>query len=696
MKNRLSMIKALVFACGIALTAFLTACSGSGAESLNLSAPTTVSGIAEAPGGMIAQFEENKSCYVAAIEYVFPGAAAGITGLLPVTGATVQLIRIDDSGVQLGDVLAETVTTISGNYSLALPTGVSLAGNLIVRITGNGGASMSAMVVDQVVDINPMSQFVLNKFVDENNLVLADLAINEVVALSGKVDEFDLTATSDLSTMLAQLEAEIGQFVENEIAVINAVPDDGTAVAAAVGNWHAVEMGLGLHDIDNMMYGAFATNLSSEELTLTDSGIIDPNLTITSGPVLVDTFTKSSVDSTLTVNIFHEIDIGTAGENFSANIDANNNISLSSGLQEKLETVDTLTDPDGPDFGWRYPPRSEQLQAVAGGNIYVSVTKDAAIRYQTVDTNADGVKDAIDPANRVGDEAGLDLSLIMKQGSGMSITSLNGDYGGVFLNFNLDTVPEMVVNSTVGILGFDGAGKVTRDQGALDVREITRTPATPPTVGLAHVQSTEPASSEEFGYTVSDTGQLTLIVDPGVDEPQGYASNDGSVLAFVTDDSSGNPVTNVNSEMQVFVKLGTVMDTEMAGATYKLYALAVNASTDGSSKVFSIGNGLAAFNADASAVDITGVDRGVMRGSDVSQIEAVTADVINERFYIDSFTSQGKVTVSSTTAGAFGTETTTLQGFVSGDKKMLVLRLFTDLNGAAQEYDLGLVIGVKQ
>ena len=207
MKNYLPMIKPLAFACSVALAA----CSSGGGDS---TAPvTTVTGTAEAPNGAIAQFEQNKSFLVAAVEYTFPAAIAGITGLQPVTGATVELIRIDDDGNQVGAVLASTVTTITGDYSLSLPSGVSLAGDLIVRITGNSGKSLSAMVVDQAVDINPISQYILDKFVDDENLVLGDLALNEVVSLQGKVEEFDLTATSDISSMLAALDAEVADMI---------------------------------------------------------------------------------------------------------------------------------------------------------------------------------------------------------------------------------------------------------------------------------------------------------------------------------------------------------------------------------------------------------------------------------------------------------------------------------------------------
>ena len=59
-------------------------------------------------------------------------ARAGRLALMKFAEYFVELIRIDDDGNQVGDVLASTVTSITGDYSLALPVGVSLSGNLIV------------------------------------------------------------------------------------------------------------------------------------------------------------------------------------------------------------------------------------------------------------------------------------------------------------------------------------------------------------------------------------------------------------------------------------------------------------------------------------------------------------------------------------------------------------------------------------
>ena len=111
---------------------------------------TEISGVVEAPSGVIAMFEE-KPLGIQMFEMVMPSAYAAITGLQPVGGATVELIEIDNNGDQVGAVLATTVTSITGDYTLTLPAGTDFAANLIVRITGTGGSSLTAQVVEAEV-----------------------------------------------------------------------------------------------------------------------------------------------------------------------------------------------------------------------------------------------------------------------------------------------------------------------------------------------------------------------------------------------------------------------------------------------------------------------------------------------------------------------------------------------------------------
>ena len=665
----------------------LAACGGGGGSGDDDDSTTTdISGKAEAPAGVIAHFER-KPIVFAIADFIFKPVHSGITGLQAVGGATVELIRIDNDGNQVGAVLASTVTSITGDYSLSLPTGVSLAGDLIVRITG-ATASMSAMVVDMAVDINPVSQFVLDKFVDDPTLVLADLAINEVVALNGRVEQFDLTATADLSTMLAQLEAEVGQFVDNEVAIINATPDDGTASAAVAGNWNIIEFDLGMGDNEAVAFGTFFNDVFAEVIAVTDDG--NGTLTLTDGALLVDAFSNYNVDNTnppAIASIFHEVSITSENDMFPATIDASGIISVTSPFEEELETVDTQVDLDGPDFGWRYPPSTVLLHPAANNNTYVLNAIEASVRYETTDTNNDGVKDAIDPNARAGDEVSMDLTLLLKQGSGMSTASISGDYGWVALNINLDTAPPAtgIFDSTVGLWNFN-AGTVSIAANEQDVREVTRTAASLTNVTLTPSQFNEPPAPENFLYSVSPTGVVAL--DTAGENVEGYANADGSIMAFVDSVATGTPeITNVNQEMLIFVKLGTAMASSLNGASYNLYPMVVGMGQDGFSEISSLSNGIAVFNADATTATIDGTDRGFGRGTDVSQVESIVpesapADV----FTVDSIAANGAVSMSTTD--------TTLKGFASADGNLLIMRVYgNDSNG---DQDIGLLIGVKQ
>ena len=71
------------------------------------------------------------------------------------------------------------------------------------------------------------------------------------------------------------------------------------------------------------------------------------------------------------------------------------------------------------------PPGTEFFYPVANGNTYVTVFSEAGVRYETIDTNNDGIKDAVNPAARSGDEVSLGLFMMLKEGSGMSTASLN-------------------------------------------------------------------------------------------------------------------------------------------------------------------------------------------------------------------------------------------------------------------------------
>lgn len=696
------ILNSVVIGCGIVFTA----CGGGsssgesgGTTTTTTTTTTTITGVAEAPGGMIAQLVIHKPVLMALIEFVFPGAYAAITGLQPVTGATVELIRIDNDGNQVGGILASTVTSITGNYSLALPSGVSLAGNLVVRISGTGGASLSAIVVEQEVNINPISQYVLSKFVDDENLVLADLSINEVVALQGKVEEFDLTATSDLSSMLAQLDAHAGELVDTEIAALNSTPDNGAAAAAAAGTWNTVDLSVGLHDSEQQSSGTLAMSVFSESLTFAASSSVG-EMNITTDSVFVDAWTSLSSVSGSSTSIYHETSIDSETDVFTAQIDANGNLTLESPFEEKLQTVNTQVDTDGPDFGWRWPPSTVVLTDTGNNNTKVLTHSDTAVRYDTTDTNNDGVKDAVSPNAKSGDEVEMAVTLMLKQGNGMSVTSLDGDYGIVTMSLDLNTAPMATLESSVGVANFNAAGTFSAATAAFNSVGVERTASSYTTITLT--DTGEADGNFSFPYTVTATGQVTLDVDDDAaaddtDDLQGWTNNDGSVLALLKVTTTGaNLITEVYNEMMVGVKLPSTAPS-MANAVYKFYPMILGADQTGMTELISLRNVSSfTFNADATSATAEFTTRAFQRATDIASIQAFTGGAEPALdFTVNSLAANGAISMTHTDASL--EETITLKGFISADSKMLVLRLHESDDTVGEKYrGIGMVIGIKQ
>ncbi len=684
MKQTFLVTKLLILACSLTLAA----CGGGGGSPATTPptppTPTTITGKAEAPGGVIAQFETGKPILLATIDFILPSVRAGIAGLQPVGGATVELIRIDNDGNQVGTVLASAITSITGNYSLDLPTGVSLAGDLVVRISGTT-ASMSAMVVDETVNINPISQFLLTKFVDYPALILADLPVDQLVELNGRVAEFDLTATADLSTMLAQLEAEVGGFVDVGVAVIAATPDDGTASAAAAGNWHSSLVGLGVGVFGSVdPAAALIAGINSETgTTVTDAG--NGNLTISSGTTVIDASADYVTLPDGNRTFEYRIVLNTAADSslFPAVIDADSNISI------PIPIVEDLDPGDDPEFGWRFPPNLLLRAGTTTGNTYVANNNFAAVGYGTVDTNNDGLRDAINPADRRATLALTQLQLFLRQGTNLTGASLDGDYGTISLRSHFSSTPQGIFESTVGVMNLT-VGTATIQANTRETQQVIRTPVTLTDVTLTNNGLLEPGAV--FPYTVSATGRVVLdFAGDSSDVLEGFTNADGSVIVFVESEAIGAPtITDVSSGMHVSVKLGTEMESSLNGAGYKLYRLVHGMRTNGYSETTTLGNGTAVFDASATTASINGTVRGFSQSTDTSPIDPLTSVDPAAVYTVDSIAANGAIAMSLSD----GTTTDALEGFISADSNLLVMRIVGSDTGGGR--DIGMLIGVKQ
>ncbi|CAH0527502.1 hypothetical protein CTH30272_01145 [Allocatenococcus thiocycli] len=516
---------------GVALlTLILTACGGSDGDTSARS--QEVSGNVTAPGGEVAMLK-HQSVIESVFNGVFPSVYAGITGLQPVTGALVELIRIDNDGNQVGDVIATTTTSISGDYTITVPAGVSLGGNLVVRISGDNDIDLRSQVVEESVDISPMSEFVLRKFIQSDSS-LNDLTNSSVVKLKGQVEEFNLASRIDMSSMLTALENEVGEFVDKEIASINATPSSAVQIS---GEYRLIDMAIGLHDGD---FGTYALDMfySSVALTGESDGSVEVELTDNEGAW---GYVHGNDASAYYESVYYTE--SEEDETVAATYDSGKILTIEADFEEEI---------DG-DSGWRSPPQIIKFQKVKDSNVAFSLSTYNSARYATIDTNGDGTNDALDPDAQSGIEVGRGLLLMADQPTNMSSPDLTGDFGRVYFGSRFINTGFVEVETETNVLAFSGNATV-------DVAATTQ----------QHVSRSGGYSTQEYGaepglsiVTVS-SGDIVSVDGDSVD---GFVNADYNFLVFYHADGLDG------SDMEIDTTLAVKLPSEtpvLTGRTYRL------------------------------------------------------------------------------------------------------------------------------
>lgn len=229
----------LLFA--LLITFLLVACSSGGDSTPP--APVTISGTVTAPGGAIASLER-KTFLAKVMDVVLPGANAMITGTAPVPSATVELIKVDNNGNQVGGVLASTTTDASGNYSIE--TTETLSSKLVLIVAGSGGAELRAIVVNANTDIDPVSEFVVAQIessLTNSGASLVNLTNADIENYLSSIDSLnvDLTGMTVSAAMMALSNADGGSLASDVATdVVDTTGGNNTAFNLS-GTWSYVE-----------------------------------------------------------------------------------------------------------------------------------------------------------------------------------------------------------------------------------------------------------------------------------------------------------------------------------------------------------------------------------------------------------------------------------------------------------------------
>lgn len=498
----------------------------------------TVSGVASAPAGSIALLRQQSLFEVALNAFISPAAAA-IIGLDPVGNATIELIRVDNDGNQVGDVLATATTSSTGEYSLRLPRDVNLAGNLVLRIRGNS-EEMRAQVVDQTVNITPVSEFVLRKFIAAG-ADLTKVDSRAVVTLSGKIDQFDIAATSDLTSLLEKLDAEIGGFVENEVGLITSGTVDATVIN---GDYWGVGYSLGMHDGDGDGFGAYAIDLWNTAFSMDGKA---------NGAVTVEHLGEESAYGSLWgtdgagFDLNYEVDIDTDSETLSATFGSDNVLTVQGVFEEEVEEDD--------DLGWRWLPSTFRFHKVPDRGIFFQLSQEASVRYGLTANNE------IDPEDRLGDEITRALEVVFKKPTNLTNADLDGTFGRVYLGTNISAVGTIEVETETNLVEFDG------NTGTLELDTISGHRIYRETSGLVDYVGYSNAGAGPMPYSVGPDGDILSIGGENID---GFVNDTAELIAMT--DATG--ASNYSAEMSTtwMVKLPSSAPA-VSGKQYRLLLL---------------------------------------------------------------------------------------------------------------------------
>lgn len=673
----------------------LTACGGDDNQT-NTSPPEAViniSGVAEAPGGVISWQRTHDKGF---LSLFISTAYAGITGLEPIKNADVILIRIDDNGQQIGGILAQTTTSVSGNYNLPLPSGIDLSGDLVVRIA-SGNAQMSAIVSDHKVDINPLSHVILETFIN-SDLKLKDLALNQVVSLTGKFKQLDLTNTPSFEHAINQLKADIGNLLQNEITVIANGKGDGKN---ANGKWYFVVHNTEFADNDAIgeygVEGVFGLSLENAWFNITDNG--DSTLTFTEnkyGESWAD-YLVSHNDNIITHELYHRIQLANTTEDpetFIASIDSNHNFFLDTPFEEELDSSS-----DGnPQTAWRYPAQSFLFYDSGSEHVKFGAMRSVEAKYATVDTNNDGKKDALDPNNKLGDEGYLGLSVFVKAAENLTANKMLGNYGMVSSILTLNkTAQQIDLDGTKGIINFDGQNTMTIDSNSLNdifINRLTTSTNGKISASMDIIQADEP-QSQTATYAVTNNGEFSLTFIDDATTEKGYVSNDGKlvVMPMVYTTELDNQVTEFEQGIMLATQLGNVTP-ELNNTRYKLVAAITGFESAGLQQLISLSpNSELTF--DGNQAKLSATYTGFERNDDVAQIQSLNLIESNiETLTFDmNVTNTGEISLT----GVDDDETTEIEGYVSHDASYILLRVYTYNTLTPAEYQsLGLMIAIKQ
>lgn len=656
---------------------------------------SNVSGLVEAPGGAIAQHKNiNNGFFSGFINHAY----AAITGLAPVTNASVVLIRIDDNGVQVGNTIAETTTDDDGRYSFSLSSSVDLSGNLIVEIQ-SGNSQMRAIAIGEEVDINPVTHVVLQTLID-SPLALASLSVKQIDALTDKVSRIDLTDTPSFNDAIDKLASDgVIDVIKNEIVSIgNGIGNSENAE----GNWYVISKVNKFVDNENgqnaIAHGQNDIAIDTSWFTITsqNEGLIQAteNKYIEIGANYFSTFAENMLSNE--INPFHHYfspenpdNSDPSNDQTSENLEVLTlSIDGENNLHQTLEFAEILGrfDNDEPHIGRQIGATSMILYSAGNDNIKFGTLRNQIREYHTTDTDNDGKKDAIDLSSKIGDTAFSLLNVAMKTPDNLTADVFNGNYGVVSVYDFLNPLEHTTQFGAFTVLAnFDGVGNITIPENTLDEITITRHAIVSDAQLTAELNVTHITENEanSFSYVVdeSEYGGLNFS-----DESKGYSSDDGKLIVKQKDITGE---FEFEQEFSLLTKLGDAAP-ELNNTSYKLIAIKKGVNALGLQQLMNISSdSKITFNDNQATISSTVT--GYERDNEVAQIRTISGNKETLTFSME-LSQNGEILLNATNADT----SINMNGFVAEDASYILLKAHAYNTQAPNEHQaIGLVIAIK-
>lgn len=135
-------------------------------------------------------------------------------------GVTVNLIEVNNEGVQVGAVIATAVTDSAGSYSLDAPEGFEAGSQFVVRAAGNS-SSVDARVASLTSDIDSVSD-AASSIIAVNAMALGELSVDEISEIHAAVADIVESTDSAAATVADYRSAIVAAAAEDE-SVANVV-----------------------------------------------------------------------------------------------------------------------------------------------------------------------------------------------------------------------------------------------------------------------------------------------------------------------------------------------------------------------------------------------------------------------------------------------------------------------------------------